>query len=256
MGDETSLTIETDAKETLDEIRPDGQTWTEFAEMLGTMLSPLAGEETECLNCERPIYLNSDLLAMGGTLYWERVGTQDGDTYHVTNLYCSNECAAEWVENINEQFPDDPDEVLVGGRARPQVTLTDATFIMDGERREIGTKIPGAFTVDGEDYVGEPVYVKNNGRWVQSGVVDLIEHDHHEHTALGMGRKAPVERVNHPDPDEREEYRSMLEDQDCEEHTCDTCEESYLLPPMRIEACPYCGAEYDDGPLYSEPEAE
>jgi len=169
MGEDTSLTVEVDAKEQVDEIRPVDQTWTEFFVTLRTLLDSLAGEETECRNCDRKIAPQADLIDQGGVIYWERVGTQDGHEYTLNEYFCSPECGKEWIDSINEQVPREPDEVIVGGRARPDILLNDATYLIDGESRELSINIPGAFSVDGADWVGEPVYIRNGGRIVQTG---------------------------------------------------------------------------------------
>jgi hypothetical protein len=80
----------------------------------------------------------------------------------------------------------------------------------------VGIPVPGAFagtTSHGDEYayIGEPVYVKNEGDWIQSGVVEDIYHEE-AYTALMLGHDYEVEMSNHPDEGRRAAHEAGRDD--------------------------------------------
>jgi hypothetical protein len=107
------------------------------------------------------------------------------------------------ADEMQSYVPEHPDLVVVGGRNALRVEFGGASFYIDGESREVGIPLPGAFTgtdSHGEydyEYIGEPVYIKHDERWVQSGIILDIIHEE-AHTTLILGYDIEVEDAHRP----------------------------------------------------------
>lgn len=231
MGD-TSLTVDADTKQRLsDEYRsPEHDSWTEFFEGLMKML-PTREQMQECTweECDRNLLRSGPVENWGGVIrFFHEEVWEDGENSHFygANYYCSPECAQKAQEQVNAMVPREPDLVRVGGADMMVAEFGGATFYIDGDRMEVGIPLPGAF--DGSDshgndydYIGEPVYIQNEGRWVQDGVIENIIHEE-THTALILDPHGSYSTVmlNHPDEERRENYEEKhvnWYDQECPE---------------------------------------
>lgn len=238
---DTTLTIDDVVKKRLRGYRPDshdswGQTLTQMMELLPTVEDFQGG----CINCGERSINPYEQDEYSGVVQFHAT-EYEGDIITGTSYFCSPECAKESQDEIESQFPTHPDAVIVGGRSELRTVVESATFYIDGTRREVGISVPGAFEGDGYDYINEPVYIENDDRIVQEGVIKEIVHED-AHTTFVLGHDAEVTRLNHPDEEVREEY---------EEHhaewtdgECDFCgfTFSYMIedPP---DECPDCGSE-------------
>lgn len=160
--------------------------------------------------------------------------------------FCSAECAKAAVDRRQARMPHNPDRVLVGGRGELRAEFEDATYHFEGKEHSVLIPVPGAFTgtssVDHEyDYVGEPVYICNEGDVVQMYVVEEIVHEE-THTALLLGHDYPVTMLAHPDDEQRELYEE--EHEKIEAGECNECKWKFHYrvqePP---ETCPRCDTE-------------
>lgn len=149
----------------------------------------------------------------------------------------------EHEDQMDAQFPREPDEVTVGGDEEIAATFGDATFYFEEGPGEVTIDVPGAFSGSdshgGEyDYIGEPVYIHNQGEVVQKGVVDDIIHEDAV-TGIKLGNDHATEMLNHPDDQKREEYK----EQHVEwiEGRCKSCGTSLRFPDTE-EECPECGS--------------
>lgn len=215
MGD-TSLTIPEQTKDRLSRYRhPDHDSWSETLHDLMDVIPTVDDTKEDCSNpdCENE-HLSPDetLKHRGGVLRFFTVHGHDypdleEDTeYFSSNYYCSLECATHVEERNKAYLPENPDRVVVGGKDEMRVELTDTSFYKDGHSTEVGINIPGAFAGQSSheyeyDYFGEPVYVQNEGMWIQKGIIDDIIHEE-THTALILGHDHAIESEYHPDTDE------------------------------------------------------
>lgn len=151
-----------------------------------------------------------------------------GSREYYSNYFCSPECAQEFQEEAQRYVPEEPDLVVIGGKDEMRFEVEGARFHIDETDRSVGFDIPGALTgTDSHgnefDYVGEPVYIKNDGEWVQSGIAaDIINEE--TWTAVPLEKDFSAERLHHPDDEIREQF--------LEERV-----EHYTAP------CPQCGED-------------
>jgi len=242
MGD-TTLTIDDDVKEQLGAYRhPAHDSW---GDVLVTLMHVAPSHENVtdgCANCgielppDRPVDESGGVVQFFGTEY-------DGEMIYGSTFFCSAECAHENQQEINAQVPERPERVVVGGKAMPRAEFEDATFYLDRDMREVGIPVPGAFggsDSHGEeyDYLGEPVYIYNENKWVQRGVVSELIHEE-SHTALILGRDIATEMYHHPDDSAREEYRDQH--QQHTETECPNCGQGFIHPvgdpPVECGVC-------------------
>lgn len=242
---QTTITLEELLKERLESYRhPEHDN---IGEVIGDLMEwvekPVDILADGCTHCgETPRRADAPIGEMDGVVHSYAVDLEDGRTVTGTEYYCSPECAHREQEERAAQFPDEPDEVRVGGVDELEVTLTDATSYFSETDIQVGLDIPGAF--DGESahsgeyhYEGEPVYIKNEGSWVHEGVVEEIIHED-AHTTLIVGRDLDRTRLHHPDPEMREQFLSewRIGEHDCGDRvkfrrgdgpdgTCPHCEE-------------------------------
>lgn len=245
MGD-TTLTLDESIKQQLAAHRTDAHgSWGDTLEEMMTILPPSDDYQEGCLNCGRGPRDPNRPSESGGVIQFFSV-EQGDQTITGSNYYCSPECAHEKQEEVNAMVPTEPDAVIVGGRSELRTVVEGATFHLDEHTMEVGLDVPGAFGGqdshgDEYDYIGEPVYVENNGQIVQEGVVEEIYHEE-THTSLLLGHDHEVTQLNHPDEEVREEYEEMHAK--WTEDECAACGKPmrYMVddPP---EECPHCDAE-------------
>lgn len=243
---ETTLTIDELTRERLDIHRADAHdSWDETLDSLMEVM-PTPGDVREgCTNCDTELRWEGTVEDTGGCIVFFRA-EYDDNTMYGSNYYCSAECAHEAQQEAQKYVPERPDRVLVGGKGEPQTGFGDASFYLDGEVREVSLNLPGAFAgTDSHgneyDYFGEPVYVENEGQWVQSGVIEDIIHEE-SHTALLLGHDHETEMLLHPDEEKRADYRERHEKRESDE--CAVCGAEFSYPVKDApEECPECGDE-------------
>lgn len=253
MGETTSISVHPDTKQQLEnDHRADGHhSWddvlTGMMRMLPTVEDIL---ESGCAyhDCDKQFFSPSTPEDKGGTIqfFHAEVPPDDHDVYGAT-YFCSPEHAAAAQEEMSKYVPEHPDEVVVGGADAMRTTIEGARFFLDYDTMEVGIDAPGAFVGEDSygneyDYVGEPVYVIEDGQVRQHGVIDDIIHEE-VHTALILGRgDRSTVMLNHPDDERRQ---SFIEDychwydQDCPE--CGAEVRVHEAMDAEIE-CGECGA--------------
>lgn len=146
----------------------------------------------------------------GGVVFFESRDL-DGDTITGDWYFCSTGCLTAWQEESREPFPRWPDRVVVGGRDAGRTSVEGAEFIVERwpSDARLRLEVPGAFLGETRhdreiDYVGEPVWIRNNDKWVQSAVVsDVWTEDTYTYVELEIDEA--VEKRHHPDRDRRRE---------------------------------------------------
>lgn len=242
----TTLTVDEEVRERVEEHRGDAHHSVEDV-LVGMMrmLPPVEAIMDGCENCGDDPFHKSRPEKAGGVI-WSFHVEEGGEEQYISRYFCSPECAKEKSDEEGKWVPEHPDKVVVGGVSELRTEFEDASFYMDRDVTEVGLDIPGAFGgTDSHgneyDYEGEPVYVKNEGHWVQDGVIEDIIHEE-SHTALILGRDHEKVMLNHPDDEKRENYEEMHAKQNRDE--CAQCGASFQYsakePP---EECPDCGAE-------------
>lgn len=256
MGD-TTLTVDEDVKNTLSaNYRHDlHHSWTEFFEGVMEILPTVETIEDGCANCGETPFWNGPTENYGGVIQWFHTEFE-GDDIYGTGYFCSPECAAERQEEIDAMVPEEPDLVAVGGHERMRTEFEGATFYIDGDARQVGIPIPGAFSGESShgyeyDYLGEPVYLKNEGAWVQSGVIEKVFHEE-THTTLDLGKSVTVEQLNHPDDEKREAFIETYSHWYSQE--CPECgEEIRVNEDMGDEIeCPECETTVKRNPVHEQ----
>lgn len=219
----TTLTIDEATKERLDQYRHEDH--YNYSEVLESMMAVLpTNEEMEegCAHCQEGPAADRPIDELHGIVWWFQLPEEAGGDMAV-NWLCSRDCIDEMSAAIDKQIPREPDLIRVGGHEVPAVDVTDdLTFHVELDRWEVGIGLPGLFasTEHSYDYDGEPVYVKYQGEWVHSAVIDEIIHEE-DHTALLLEPDLDVTMPNHPDERERkkweEDHAAREEDVDDEE---------------------------------------
>jgi hypothetical protein len=208
----TTVRLDDLTKERLEKYRhPSHDSWSDtIAAVLAVVPSPINRLVEGCVNCGRQPRSRGPIEEMPGVVRTYTHEEPDGTLNTGTNYYCSADCLQEVHDEIAKQVPDEPDLVRVGGCQEMAARFSDATFYIDNETKQVTIGVPGAFagedSHDGEyDYIGEPVYIKNRGDWVQDGVIEDIIHEETS-TILDLGYDSSVTRHCHPDPDKREDH--------------------------------------------------
>jgi len=242
----TTLTISEDTKERLQDHRADEHySWDEMLDGMMEVLPAVEEVEDGCSHCDDPQFYGGTVEDTGGVVQFFHTEFEDNDIYG-TRYFCSTECAHEAQEEVNAMVPEEPEEVLVGGKSEMRASFEGASFYLDRDTREVGIPVPGAFAGGDShgneyDYEGEPVYVRNEGKVVQKGVIEDIIHEE-THTTLLLGRSIETEMLNHPNAERREEYKEQHEKQ--EHNECAQCGTEFQYPTKEPpEECPDCGAE-------------
>jgi rRNA maturation protein Nop10 len=201
---DTTITLDSEVKQRLSLYRhPRHDSWNDTLESLMMRLPTMEDIDDGCPNCGR--HVESDLAPeeTHGVSHWFSYPSGDGNRGCHANYCCSPECAGELAEDMQSYVPENPDLVVIGGHEQPRVEFSGANFYLDGETREVGIPLPGAFSGTdsyGEyeyEYVGEPVYIRNDEKWVQSGVVSDIIHQE-GYTTLLLGYDCDVVEENRP----------------------------------------------------------
>lgn len=245
MGD-TTLTIDEKTPEKLEAHRGDAyDSWDDYLTAIHEILPDQEELQNGCAWCDKNIIFNGRIEEVGGVIRFFHT-EMDGDDVYGSTYYCSVDCAKEAADEMDAMVPEEPDEVLVGGKSELQASFEGATFYLDRDTMEVGIPVPGAF--DGTsshgteyDYIGEPVYIRNEGDIVQKGVIEDIIHEE-THTALLLGHGHETVMLNHPDREKREEYKEQHAKWATEECAACGTEFQYTVknPP---EECPECGEE-------------
>lgn len=220
--------------------------WNDVLESVMAIMPSYDELEDGCAYCGDPPFENGKIEETSGVIHYTKLPEEHGGGL-TTSWLCSLECAAKAHEHRQTQLPREPDLIRVGGDNVPAVEVTDhLTLHFSAENREVGIGLPGLFA-SGEDpestydYVGEPVYIKNRGKWVQDGVIEDIMHEE-DHTALVLGYGHwPDIALNHPDRERREQYRQKHAPHFTQD--CPHCETEIRLHgglPDAID-CPECG---------------
>lgn len=243
----TTLSIDEQTKERLDLYRhPDHNSWAEQLNGMMEMLPSIEDiQEDGCVNCGETPHRDAPTEDIGGVVRFFYARQED---LYGANYFCCPECAKETTDKVQAQIPREPDLVVVGGHEELRTEFTGATFYFDGRDRQVGLDIPGAFGGTdsfGEeyDYIGEPVYLKNEGQWVQKGVIEDIYHEE-THTGLDLGYDMETTMLNHPDEEAREEYK----EQHCEwaDYECPSCEsELRVIVEELPDVCPECDEQIE-----------
>lgn len=253
MPTETSIGLSQKTRDELDDYRSPGHaSMEETVEGMMKML-PSAEEilEDGCRysECERNHWSPAKPEDKGGVIQWFHTEVPPDDKpIWSAGYFCSTECAAAAQDEIDRMVPRNPDEVVVGGYNELRTAVEGARFFLDYETREVSIDVPGAFSgLDdlGNEYAyeGEPVYIIEDGRVRQTGIIENIIHEE-THTALilapGYTDHVAV-MANHPDHDRREEFLDGY----CHrwDATCPECEETIWFGEdmdQKVE-CGECG---------------
>lgn len=206
---DTTLTIDAAIKDRLERHRHDDHdSWTEVLESMMAVLPTYETIQDGCQYCGEELPDDVPIDEAHGALHWfQHPESIDGLG---TTWCCSRECLAAVQAEVERQLPREPDAIRVGGHDHPPVEVESGlSFLIDGFTKEVGIDIPGAFAAPdgGWDYHGEPLYIKNQGEWVHSGVVEDVMHEE-SHTAILLGNDIEVEMSNHPDERKREEWHA------------------------------------------------
>lgn len=242
MGD-TTITISEETKDRLETRRAPGHhSFDDLVNGLLEIVPPVEEIREGCVQCDKPKIWRDTPEDTGGVLHFFS-HTYDDAIIYGSNYFCSPDCAQELQEEIQKQVPREPDEILVGGDEEMRATFTGGRFIIDNETKEVGLDVPGAFagkdSLGNEyDYLGEPVYIRNDGKIVQRGVIDDIIHEE-SHTGLLLANDYKTEMLNHPNDEKREEY----EEQHVEWYfePCPECDTELRIHEEIDSECPECG---------------
>lgn len=205
------MTVDDETMERADDRRADvHESWDDWLLYAVRTIPTMEKLRDGCSMCDEQLLQKGDPDRSNFFIRTIQVDTPTGEHF-TRQVFCSAECVQDRIDKEDAYIPEEPDKVLVGGVDMPQAEFTDATFTMDGTAKQVGVPVPGAFagTTDGGveyEYVGEPVYVKNDGRWVHDGVIERLFHEDHR-TTLGLGSDTATVMLNHPDPERREEYK-------------------------------------------------
>lgn len=246
MSGVTTVTISEETRERIEDHRHDSHHSVE--DVLNGMMDALPTTEQlveGCCHCGKE-HLGNSIEEEGGCVVVTPL--PDWGQVNVT-YFCSPSCAGEFQEDLRRQFPEEPDLVVVGGKDELRCRFEGARYYIDGETEEIAIEVPGAFTGSEDhsgrdyDYVGEPVYLKNNEEWVQSAIVNDIYHEDAA-TILDLGGDWQVEGKHHPDEEERHETLGKIRRR--RDIECPGCGEMFEVDPINspIE-CPFCDEEIE-----------
>lgn len=207
---ETTLTLSEEVKEQLEHHRHDDHdNWSDVLETMMAILPTYDHLRNDgCAMCDESPVEDKPLDEAHGVIHWYQA-PREFDGGLEAHWFCSRECIADMDDKVKKFVPREPDRIRVGGYQVPAVEIEESiTCHIDNNTMEVGIRIPGAFaeTEDGYDYHGEPVYVFNQGDWVQSGVVESIIHEE-TYTGLMLGVDAEVEMSNHPSERERKKWK-------------------------------------------------
>lgn len=250
--DRTTITLHPDLKERLEDLRHrKHNSWNQFFEGILEIL-PTADEIAEgCTNddCDRSVVdmVDGPYENYGGVIHWYST-EHEGHRIYGRNWFCSPECAYETDQEMKAMAPREPDEVIVGGKDQIRASFSGAKFHIDGEVRQVGIEIPGAFKGQDShgdrqyDYHGEPVYIKNEGDIVQTGVIEEIHHED-AWTGLSLENDHEVVMKNHPVKEKREEYERVQ--QRFRSGECPYCDNTIRVDTDDMndnvgEHCPHC----------------
>lgn len=203
MPAETTISVSDETKAQLANYRDSNHhSWDAVIQSMMHVLPNVEEWRDGCANCGKEPPASWTMAETGGVVSWFEVD-RDNRTFHVSTPFCSPECLVEHREEVEAYFPEHPDEVIVGGREMVRTTVESATMYVDEETKEISFPIPGAFDGtnshgDDYEYVGEPVYVKHQDRWIDQGVIGQIIHEDHLTTFL-LESDYDVTKRYHPD---------------------------------------------------------
>jgi len=241
---ETTLTIAEDTKELLKDYRAaEHDSWSDTLTGMMKVAPSVEAVKDGCEYCDDSHFYAGSVEETGGVVQFFHAEYEGEDIYG-SRYFCSGECAHEAQEEVDAMVPENPDEVLVGGKAEMRASFKDASFHIDRDRKEVGIPVPGAFAGGDShgneyNYEGEPVYVRNEGAVVQKGVIENIIHEE-THTALLLGHEEATVMLNHPNEGKREEYEETHANwTDAECYACGTTFKFTVGEPP--EECPNCG---------------
>lgn len=177
-------------------------------DVLQSMLNVLPNADEIAEGCTNPTCSSAPSTDVpmdkaGGIIQWFSTSRHgNGLSTAISAWFCSSTCLAAVEDEVDIYTPDHPDLVIVGGCQMPRSKLASGThYTVDEVVKQVTLDVPGAFDgegVGGEyDYTGEPVYIQNRGRWIESAVVDDIVHEDAT-TTLILGSDVGVERECHP----------------------------------------------------------
>jgi hypothetical protein len=205
---------------------------------------PTVSDRTDgCQVCAQTPLPDEPIDESIGVVRWYQDDTGTA-RYYRSNYYCSGDCFDTILDKIEKYIPQDPDLVRVGGRVLPETKLQDCSFLHAADQMEVTVPVPGGFTgVSKTDeseynYLGEPVHVKNEGDWIQSGIIKDVLHEDHQ-TTLVLESKFHIEQLTHPESRVREEHRQNAPSD--VELDCETCGKTLIQSPSdKYETCPFC----------------
>jgi len=247
----TSLTVDDETRDAVEDRQlPSHDSLGETVADL-THLAPAADDFADgchAPDCDRNPRQDDEYSDSGYIFMPQHIEHEYGGEDHITRsvgLFCSRECFEAHHEEMKIRLPEEPDEVIIGGRGEMQTRFSGATFVIDGSTHELGIPLPGA--LGGEDrfgnsydYRGEPVYIMDDERGVLfSYVIGDIIHEE-THTGVLLENDTTVEMYHHPDEERRREYKEMHEEQ--ARTDCPACGETVQYPAGDApETCPACG---------------
>jgi len=248
----TGITTQEETRDRLRNYRhPDHDSWDDVLNGMMDLLPAIdAIQDDGCVRCGETPFADRPTERLSGFIHFFTAEIEAEDGYREvleSNYYDSRECVTEAINDQEKFAARNPDLVVVGGKHQYQTELHETTFHLEQTRMEVGFDIPGAF--DGEsahgteyDYIGEPVFVKNHGDWVHSGIISDIIHEE-GHTSLILDHSVEA-RFYHPVEEKREEERENWAD--WRDGVCPECgfEFRYVYSDPN-EECPDCGAEID-----------
>lgn len=225
MGD-TTLTLSEDAKEELGTIRhPGHDSWNDTIEAAASLVPSVEEvHENGCSNCEETAREQAPIEDIGGVIHFYHHEIQHGETtrdVYVSEWFCSDECFREEMDQRDTFTDRHPDLACIGGIDEIRAEVTPEHFEIRERNKILTLEVPGAFggtSTHGEyDYIGEPVYVKNDGQWVHSGVVEEIVHEE-KYTHITVSHDDwHVTGPNHPSEERQAEYWEDWKQEECPE---------------------------------------
>jgi hypothetical protein len=250
----TTLSLNEDLKERLEQYRHGSHdSWNDtISGILDVLPDEEDVHETGCVYC-------GEVHHGGGaiedrTFFLSRFVAEDPveegtTTFRASNYFCSLECARKQREETDHLLPRNPDRVHVGGDEQPRAILGGGELYVTTSVKELMFDIPGALDGTSDhgheyDYVGEPVYLKNNQEWVKSFTIEDLTHEDSK-TVLTLTRDTATEKLNHPDDAVRDAYVGKHAKWFTAE--CPDCGERLRSHEGAGEqACPECGLVMED----------
>jgi hypothetical protein len=139
---ETTLTIDTDTKELLTDYRAaEHDSWADTLTGMMKLAPSVEAVKDGCEYCDDSHFYAGSVEETGGVVQFFHTEYEGEDIYG-SRYFCSTECAHEAQEEVNAMVPEEPDEVLVGGKSEMRATVKGASFYIDRDTKEVSHHHP------------------------------------------------------------------------------------------------------------------